>query len=90
LSVTAALEHCANDWIHSAGVIFAGQLWAQVQRLEKKQSAMARQRAFPPMHSQGVSPRWLSCRPRWAQCADRTYTVPDPRQYWIYDCSIDA
>jgi hypothetical protein len=25
--------------IHSAGVIFAGQLWTQVRRLEKKQSA---------------------------------------------------
>jgi hypothetical protein len=42
--------HTCNTWaaeslaaaalpIHSAGVIFAGQLWAQVRRLEKKQSA---------------------------------------------------
>ena len=42
--------HTCNTWvaeslraaelpIHSAGVIFAGQLWSQVRRLEKKQSA---------------------------------------------------
>ena len=42
--------HTCNTWsaealraaalpIHSAGVIFAGQLWTQVRRLEKKQSA---------------------------------------------------
>jgi hypothetical protein len=42
--------HTCNTWaaeslraaalpIHSAGVIFAGQLWAQVRRLERKQSA---------------------------------------------------
>jgi Protein of unknown function (DUF2459) len=44
--------HTCNTWaaevlaatalpIHSAGVIFAGQLWRQVRRLEKKQSAIA-------------------------------------------------
>jgi Protein of unknown function (DUF2459) len=44
--------HTCNTWaaeslataalpIHSAGVIFAGQLWSQVRRAEKKQSAVA-------------------------------------------------
>ena len=47
--------HTCNTWaaeslaaaalpIHSAGVVFAGQLWAQVRRFEKKQSAIAGQR----------------------------------------------
>ena len=46
--------HTCNTWaaeslaaaalpIHSAGVVFAGQLWAQVRRFEKKQRAIARQ-----------------------------------------------
>jgi hypothetical protein len=50
--------HTCNTWaaeslataalpIHSAGVIFAGQLWSQVRRLEKKQSAIARRMAIP-------------------------------------------
>jgi hypothetical protein len=50
--------HTCNTWaaeslaaaalpIRSAGVLFAGQLWSQVRRLEKKQSAIARQMAIP-------------------------------------------
>jgi hypothetical protein len=50
--------HTCNTWaaeslaaaalpIHSARVIFAGQLWSQVRRLEKKQSAIARSMAIP-------------------------------------------
>lgn len=49
--------HTCNTWaaeslataalpIHSAGVIFARQLWSQVRRVEKKQSAVARQMAI--------------------------------------------
>jgi hypothetical protein len=49
--------HTCNTWaaealgaaalpIHSAGVVFAGQLWGQVRRLEKKQSAIARPMAI--------------------------------------------
>jgi hypothetical protein len=54
--------HTCNTWaaealavaalpIHSAGVIFAGQLWGQVRRLEKKQSATARPMAIAPSAS---------------------------------------
>jgi hypothetical protein len=50
--------HTCNTWvaeslaaaalpIRSGGVIFAGQVWSQVRRLEKKQSAIARQMAIP-------------------------------------------
>jgi hypothetical protein len=49
--------HTCNTWvaeslaaaalpIHGGGVIFAGQVWSQVRRLEKKQSAIARQMAI--------------------------------------------
>jgi hypothetical protein len=73
--------HTCNTWaaeslataalpIHSAGVIFAGQLWSQVRRVEKKQSAVARQKAIssnasPPAITQlqaqpqgGLLPSW--------------------------------
>jgi Protein of unknown function (DUF2459) len=54
--------HTCNTWvaeslavaalpIHSAGVIFAGQLWTQVRRLEKKQSAIARPMTSRPTAS---------------------------------------
>ena len=50
--------HTCNTWaaeslaaaalpIHSAGVVFAGQLWAQVRRFEKKQSAIKRTTVVP-------------------------------------------
>ena len=73
--------HTCNTWaaeslataalpIHSAGVIFAGQLWSQVRRVEKKQSAVGRQMAIssnasPPDIAQrqaqlqgGLLPSW--------------------------------
>jgi hypothetical protein len=44
--------------IHSRGVIFAGQLWTQVRRLEKKQSAIARPMTSRPRASlQGMVQR---------------------------------
>jgi len=61
--------HTCNTWvaeslavaalpIHSAGVIFAGQLWTQVRRLEKKQSAIARPMTNHPRASlQGMVQR---------------------------------
>jgi hypothetical protein len=59
--------HTCNTWaaeslataalpIHSAGVVFAGQLWSQVRRAEKKQSAVARQMAI----SSNASPPGLA------------------------------
>lgn len=72
--------HTCNTWaaevlaaaslpIRSAGVIFAGQLWGQVRRLEKKQSAAARPMAIapgasvplsaqPPAQQGGLLPSW--------------------------------
>jgi hypothetical protein len=45
--------------IHSAGVIFAGQLWTQVRRLEKKQSADQLQGGLvPSWHSTVVPPEF--------------------------------
>jgi hypothetical protein len=49
--------------IHRAGVVFAGQPWAQVRRVEKRAIG---------------------------HCADRAYTVPSARHYWIYGRSLDA
>ena len=61
--------HTCNTWvaeslavaalpIHSGGVIFAGQLWRQVRRLEKKQSAIARPMTNHPRASlQGMVQR---------------------------------
>jgi hypothetical protein len=76
--------HTCNTWaaeslaaaalpIHGARVIFAGQLWSQVRRLEKKQSAIARSMAipantslpriaqaqgWPPQEQGGLLPSW--------------------------------
>jgi Protein of unknown function (DUF2459) len=55
--------HTCNTWaaeslaaaalpIHSGGVIFAGQLWSQLRRLERKQSAIVQ-----PMAAAGSTPR---------------------------------
>ena len=45
--------------IHSAGVIFAGQLWTQVRRLEKKQSADQLQGGLvPSWHTTVVPPEF--------------------------------
>jgi hypothetical protein len=57
--------------IHSAGVVFAGQLWAQVRRVEKKQSVTARQMAIPPnaSHNRFSRPGDAKTRRRRARIA---------------------
>jgi hypothetical protein len=66
--------HTCNTWaaeglsaaglpVESAGVVFAGQLWGQVRRLEKKQVAATKHSATPPQggaaaQQGGLVPSW--------------------------------
>jgi hypothetical protein len=97
--------HTCNTWaaetlavaalpIQSSGVIFAGQLWSRVRRVEKMQSDIARRASGARQTSPPKASPPPPCRSRMRVSSGvlqrGRYTVLSARRYWIYGCSLDA